>query len=351
VFSIGPVGRSAARRFALRGHASEEGFIVIRPLLGGLCAVLIAGPALAQDTTVAPTFAYADKPKDEAKKTGWQVEAKAGLLWLAGNSDSTSLSAGLKITRDADWQRYSLTANYAYAKSRIYLAPPPPAGSPPGTLPVVTSFDQLIETESVTARLWNVTPRFDQWIIHRGAPGDTSVYVLGNIASDFAAGKKLFGGGQVGLSTLLVKAGAHSLTGEIGYDYTYLQPYDTPGNAAVGYSIHSLRAALAYIWQISKTTKLNAGVEYLINLNREDNAPNADPGENGVPAFQDHRLNTLVGLTTQVYDRLSLNVSWTGRYDAKPQLSQLPTGVSPDSKIFLRTFDSITQVQLVYTFG
>ena len=324
-----------------------------RTLLAGLVASLTAVPALAQDTTVAPTFAYAEKPKEDAKETGWRVEAKAGLLWLAGNSDSTSLSAGLKVTRDTIWQRYSLTANYAYSKSRVYVGPDAGKTLPvgPDGLPVVTSFDDLRTDYSLSARLWNVTPRFDQWLIHRDAPGDTSVYVLGNIASDFAAGKKLFGGGQVGVSTLLIKAGAHSLTGELGYDFTYLQPYDTPGNPAVGYSIHSLRAALSYIWEISKATKFNAGAEYLVNLNREDGAPNADPSENGVPSFQDHRVNALVGLTTQVYERLSLNVSWTGRYDAKPQLAQLPTGVSSSSKIFLRTFDSITQVQFVYTFG
>jgi putative salt-induced outer membrane protein YdiY len=326
---------------------------VTRSLLTGLCAALIAGPSLAQNTTVAPTFAYADTPKDEALDSGWHVEAKAGLLWLAGNSDSTSLSAGLKITRDAVWQRYSLTAAYAYSKARVYVGPDPSKTLPlgPDGKPIVTSFDDLRADSALSARLWNVTPRFDQWVIHRGAPADTSIYVVGNIASDFAAGKKLFGGGQVGVSTLLIKAGGHSVTGELGYDFTYLQPYDTPGNPAVGYSIHSLRAALAYIWEISKTTKLNAGVEYLVNVNREDGAPNADPNENGVPAFQDHRVNSVVGLTTQVHDRLSLNVSWTGRYDAKPQLSQLPSGVSSASKIFLRTFDSITQVQLVYTFG
>jgi hypothetical protein len=146
-----------------------------------------------------------------------------------------------------------------------------------------------------------------------------------------------------------VRVDGHSLTGELGYDFTYLQPYDTPGNPAVGYGIHSLRTALAYVWQISKPTRFNAGVEYLVNMNKETGAP--DPNDpTGVPAFQDHRVNAVVGLTTQVYDRLSLNVSWTGRYDAKPQLAQLPTGVSSASKIFLRTFDSITQVQFVYSF-
>jgi putative salt-induced outer membrane protein YdiY len=316
-------------------------------LLLVLVTLTVAGPALAQDTTAAPSFTYAEKPKEDAKDTGWKVEAKAGLLWLAGNSDSTSLSAGLKVTRDAVWQRYSLNANYAYAMSRVYGGPDPTKTLPigPDGKPIVSSFDDLRSESTLSARLWNVTPRFDQWIIHRDAPGDTSIYVLGNIASDFAAGKKLFGGGQVGVSTLLIKAGPHSLTGELGYDFTYLQPY-----VGDGYSIHSLRAALGYVWEISKSTKFTAGAEYLINLNKETGAP--DPNDpTGVPAFQDHRVNALVGLTTQVYDRLSLNVSWTGRYDAKPNLATLPAGVSSASRIFLRTFDSTTQVQFVYTFG
>ena len=74
----------------------------------------------------------------------------------------------------------------------------------------------------------------------------------------------------------------------------------------------------------------------------------------GVPAFQDHRVNGVVSLTTQVYDRLSLNLSWTGRYDARPNFATLPANVSPvppAKGVFLRTFDSITQVQFVYTFG
>lgn len=307
----------------------------------GLLVLLAAGQALAQDTTAAPAFAYGEKPKEEAKDTGWKAEAKAGLLWLAGNADSTSLSAGLKVSRDAVWQRYSLTANYAYAQSRSYVAPA-------GLTTPVTSLDQLDSVSSLTTRLWNVTPRFDQWLIHRNAAGDTSLYLLGNIASDFAAGKKLFGGGQFGVSTLMVKSGPHSLTGELGYDFTYLEPY-----IGDGYSIHSLRAALGYVLELSKTTKFTAGVEYLVNLNLETGAPNSpDPNDTGgVPAFQDHRVNALVGLTTQVYERLSLNISWTGRFDAKPQLAQLPAGLPAGSKAFLRTFDSITQVQFIYTFG
>ena len=116
---------------------------------------------------------------------------------------------------------------------------------------------------------------------------------------------------------------------------------------------HSLRAALTFNGEISKATKLKAGVEYLININQETGAPNDDlTNPNSVPAFQDHRVNMLVGLTTQVYERLSLLLSWTGRFDAKPQLFAPPPGVTfVPPGVFLRKFDSITQVQFVYTFG
>jgi len=314
---------------------------MIRMHAAGLLALLAAGPALAQATTEAPKFTYTEAPKADAVPTGWKVEATAGLLWLSGNSNSTSLSAGLAVKYDAVWQRYSLVAAYAFAKSSTYTVPNPPPTTP------ITSLDQLDSTTTLSARLWSVIPRFDQWLIHKDAPFDTSVYLLGDIGSDYAAGKKLYGGGQAGVSTLLVKSGPHRLIGEIGFDFTYLEPY--VGDA---YSIASLRAALAYVLEISKTTKVTAGVEYLTNVNDETGAPNSpDVTAVGVPAFQDQRVNGVVGVTTQLWDRLSLNLTWTGRFDAKPNLAQLPKGLPAGSAAYLKTFDSIAQIQFLYTFG
>jgi hypothetical protein len=314
---------------------------MIRMNAAGLLALLAAGPVLAQATTAAPKFTYTEVPKEDAKPTGWKVEATAGLLWLSGNANSTSLSAGLAVTYDAVWQRYSLIAAYAFAKSSTYTVPNPPPTQP------ITSLDQLDSTTTLSARLWNVIPRFDQWLIHKNAPFDTSVYLLGDIGSDYAAGKKLYGGGQAGVSTLLVKSGPHRLIGEIGFDFTYLEPY--VGDA---YSIASLRGALAYVLEISKTTKVTAGIEYLNNVNDEAGAPNSpDVTAVGVPAFQDQRVNGVVGVTTQLWDRLSLNLTWTGRFDAKPNLAQLPKGLPAGSAAYLKTFDSIAQIQFLYTFG
>ena len=39
----------------------------MRIRIAGLYALVFAAPAVAQDTTAAPTFAYTQKPKEEAK--------------------------------------------------------------------------------------------------------------------------------------------------------------------------------------------------------------------------------------------------------------------------------------------
>ncbi|MGZ6141479.1 MAG: hypothetical protein ACXWLA_12420, partial [Myxococcaceae bacterium] len=141
---------------------------MIRMHAAGLLALLAAGPVLAQDTTAAPKFTYTEVPKEDAKPTGWKAEATAGLLWLSGNSSSTSISAGLALTYDAVWQKYTLTAAYAFATSSVYTVPNPPPTQP------ITSLDQLSSTNTLSARLWSVIPRFDQWLIHKDAPFDTS---------------------------------------------------------------------------------------------------------------------------------------------------------------------------------
>jgi putative salt-induced outer membrane protein YdiY len=315
---------------------SNPSFVVIS-------ALALALPALAQPTTEASKFAYTEPPKDDAKETGWKAEIKAGVIWIAGNAQSTSIAGGLKVSRDAVWQRYMLEASYAYAKSSLLVAPESSVSPVP-----INSVDDLRRENNLTARLWHVTPRFDQWLIRRNAAGDTSIYLLGDIGSDFAAGKKLFGGFQVGVSTVFFKSGPHTVIGELGYDFTYLDPY-----VGDGFSIHSLRTALNYSFELSKTTKFNAGVEYLVNVARESGAPNDESPYDSVPAFQDHRINGVLGLTTQIYDRLALTLSWTGRFDAKPQYIKLPPNTVPaDGRgVFLNKFDSVTQVQFVYTLG
>ena len=61
---------------------------MIRMQAAGLLALLTAGPVMAQATTEAPKFTYTETPKEDAKDTGWKVEA-SGRSALAGGQRQT----------------------------------------------------------------------------------------------------------------------------------------------------------------------------------------------------------------------------------------------------------------------
>ncbi|HXX32161.1 MAG TPA: DUF481 domain-containing protein [Myxococcaceae bacterium] len=303
-----------------------------------LAAVVLAlsTAAGAQDAK----FTYTERPKDDAKPGGWKAEVKGGLLWLTGNSNSLSVNAAARASYDAIWQKYTMFGDYTFARSTTLQAP----------TTTVTSLDQLQQINGLSARLWDLGFRFDQFVIHNNAQWETSLYALAVLGSDYAAGKKLTGDAQIGASTLLIKTGEHTLRGEGGFDFAFVDPYvDTT------YFIFSLRLALAYTWQIAKTTQLTAGVEWLTNLNAENAAYNSATEPNTVPVLADNRINARIGLTTQIYDALSLGVSFVLRYDSAPALSTIPNvppaGGGPTPRLFLYTTDTITTVQLIYSLG
>ena len=218
----------------------------------------------------------------------------------------------------------------------------------------MTSLDQLQRVDGLSARLWDLGFRFDQYLIHNNGQWETSVYALAMLGSDFAAGKKLTGDGQVGVSTLVIKTGEHTLKGEAGLDFAFVDPYRAlPGQGT--YFIFSVRAALGYVWQINKTTQFSASIELLTNLNKENAAYDSVTSPDSVPIGADNRVNGKLGLTTQIYDALSLGVSFGLRYDTAPALSTIvnppPASGGPAPPLFVYKLDTITTVQLIYAFG
>ncbi len=309
-------------------------------VLAAAARVLAPAAARADD----PKFVYTEKPKDDAKPGGWKAEVKAGLLYLTGNSQSLSIAAAARVSYDAIWQKYSLFGDYTFSRATTFAAP----------TETVTSLNQLQTVNGLSARLWDLGFRFDQFLIHNDAQWETSVYALVGLGSDYAAGKKLTGDGQVGASTLLLKTGEHTLKGEAGFDFAFVDPYQTlPGQGT--YFIASLRVALGYTWQIAKGTQFTAGVEWLTNLNAEDAAYDSATSPDTVPVFDDDRINAKVGLTTQVWDKLSLGVTFVLRYDSAPSLSTIPNvpppGGGPTPPLFAYKTDTITTLQLIYAFG
>lgn len=316
------------------------GFAGARALAVVLVSLLAPVAAHADD----PKFTYTEKPKDDAKPSGWKAEVKGGLLFLTGNSQSLSVNAAAKASYDAVWQKYSFFGDYTYSRATTLAAP----------TTTVTSLDQLQRIDGLSARLWDLGARFDQFLIHNNAQWETSLYVLAVLGSDYSAGKKLTGDAQLGASTLLIKTGEHTVKGEAGFDFAFVDPYQAlPGQGT--YFIFSLRVALGYVWQISKTTQFTAGVEWLTNFNQENAAYDSITSPDSVPVFADNRINAKLGLTTQIYDALSLGVSFVLRYDSAPSLSTFvnppPAGGGPTPSLFVYKTDTITTVQLIYSFG
>jgi putative salt-induced outer membrane protein YdiY len=310
-------------------------------------APLLAAAALALTPWAAsadPQFTYTEKPKDDAKPPGWKAEIKGGLLYLTGNSQSLSVNAAARASYDAVWQKYSFLGDYTFSRATTF-------GTPTTT---VTSLNQVPTVDGLSARLWDLGARFDQFLIHNNAQWETSLYVLALLGSDYAAGKKLTGDAQLGASTFLVKTGPHTLKGEGGFDFGFVDPYKAlPGQGT--YFVVSLRLALGYTWQISKTTQFTAGVEWLTNLNAEDAAYDSISSPDTVPVFDDNRINGKLGLTTQIYDALSLGVSFVVRYDSAPSLSTVvnppPPGGGAAPPLFVYKTDTITTIQLIYAIG
>jgi len=314
------------------------------PASAAALAAVLVGLVPAAARAADPSFSYAEKPKDDAKPSGWKAEVKAGLLFLTGNSQSLSVNAAAHASYDAVWQKYSFSGDYTYARATTLAAP----------TVTVSSLDQLQRVDGLSARLWDLGFRFDQFLIHNNAQWETSLYGLLALGSDYSAGKKLTGDGQVGASTLLVKTGEHTLKGEAGLDFAFVDPYRALAGQG-SYFIFSLRVALGYVWQISKTTQLSASVELLTNLNRENAAYDSLTSPDSVPIGADNRVNGKLGLTTQIYDALSLGVSFVLRYDTAPSLSSIvnppPVGGGVAPPLFVYKLDTITTVQLIYAFG
>ena len=63
---------------------------------------------------------------------------------------------------------------------------------------------------------------------------------------DEPAGKRLFGGAQIGYSRQVVKTDRNELLAELGYDFTFVQFANPPTGGPDQLLIHSLRGFLGY---------------------------------------------------------------------------------------------------------
>ena len=301
--------------------------------------VLSAGAARAQDAPV-PAYEYGKPPEKAQPAVEWKVQAKGGLLLTSGNSQTGSGTFALDSSRQSGMNKLSLNGGAAYGRSRTFV---PLDSTGMGT-------DGLSRQSQTTTNQWRAKGRYDRFVTP-----NNSAYAVAQIGADRIAGKRLFGGGQVGYSRQLVKNEQHTLVAELGYDFSYESYVPSPGKNTGGVAIHSARLFAGELFTLTKETGITASAEALFNLNKEDtlNAKDDSGGSKGVGAFKDTRLIGKLGITTTLRKSLSMALGFTIRYDENPAPLPLPSGAMPYIAGYLPfadKVDTLTEATLIYTF-
>ena len=364
----------------LRNPGLPRSRTVNRPAAAALAALVLGltgGRAFAQDTTSEPAAAPAEvseakpaapaevsepKPAAPAEATKaepappapavdvapaappapaveWKAQSKGGFLMSSGNSQATNITVGVTGSRKHGNNKLELEGGMAYGRSKNLVADVDASTTPATVIGVHRN-------TVVSSNNWAAKGRYDRFLSENNV-----VYVSSQWGGDRIAGKSLFGGGQVGYSRQLVKDKWNLVVAELGYDFSY-ERYVQTGDPV---TVHSARMLVGETLSLSRETGLTASVEALLNLNHETKALNAGDGTTGVDVLRDTRINGKVGISTNLFKKLGLGLSFTLKYDQNPAPRPVPAGAPafPDeyhSWKFADKVDTFTEVTLLYTF-
>ena len=291
-------------------------------------ALVLLPTALARaQPAPAPSFEKKGDVADvkDVKAVTWTATGEAGVVSTTGNSRTTTLTASANATRKDKDNKLDLTVTGTYARATTRIA-------------ADTNGDGLIEPDELTSQTATSAKnaagklRYDRYLT-----AQNSLYIAALAGFDDPAGKAFVGGGQIGYSRALYDSKRQQLLGEVGYDLSYIKL-----SAGSSTTVHSGRLFAGYQVTV-RETQLTASVEALINGNR------ITYGTRSAGAFDGTRVVGIVGATTALSTKLSLNVSFTMKYDNFP--APLPEfGMTPFAPGFVPVADSldtITKISLI----
>ena len=274
----------------------------------------------------------------------WKAQSKGGFIMTSGNSQATNVNFGVNGSRKEGNNKLELLAGVAYGRTKNLVATTDAAG-------VIQSLDRQ---SVVSTNNWATKGRYDRFLSENNV-----AYASTQWAGDKIAGKTLFGGGQAGYSRQLLKDKWNLSVAELGYDFSYERYVEQPGKTVDPVTIHSARVLVGETLSLTPATGLTASVEALLNLNHETKAINAKTGFTGVDAFHDTRINGKLGISTNLFKKLALGVSFTLKYDQNPAPRPIPAGAPAgttfptDRKVswaFSDKVDTLTEINLLYSF-
>ena len=297
--------------------------------LTGIVLLVLTSVASAQ--VAPPVFEKKGEAKDVDKieTVTWAAKGEAGIVSSTGNARTTTLTASANALRKDKDNKVELTLVGTYARATIRTAVD---ANGDGVIDA-TELDTATATsaENASAKL-----RYDRYLTPANA-----LYASAQLATDRPAGKDVVGELQAGYSRGLYKDRCQELVGEVGYDFTYV-------NLAAGSSstIHSGRLFGGYKAKVRSTTQVEASLEALLNGNT------VTYGMREAGPLKANRLNGTVGVVTALSKKLSLNASFTAKYEQFPaplaKIGGIPfaAGFEPPAE----KLDTLTKISLIFQF-
>ncbi|HSN25211.1 MAG TPA: DUF481 domain-containing protein [Kofleriaceae bacterium] len=297
-----------------------------------IAVILLTGRFAAADD---PKFEYGkhDDVKD-VKGVDWTAAAEAGVVLTTGNSELTTATGGLHLSRKTGANRLMFDASGAYAKSGLRVLQDMNGNG------MIDNANEIVTVSTITAETLSSKLRYDRFLTDFN-----SVYVAALASRDTPAGLESAFGGQAGYSRRLYKSATAETALEVGYDFSRQDPVSGPS-----LSIHSGRAFIGHKAIMTEGATLEAAMEVLTNLNRENLTTTDDQGHivDGGP-FKDTRVNSRVAITAKIGFNLAVQMSMEVKYDNRP--SALPVkNLAPNFQPEASAFDTVMKASFIYTF-
>jgi hypothetical protein len=294
-----------------------------------ILAVSFAIASSALPAAADPKFEFGKAEEvEKVKDVEWTAAAELGLVFTTGNSETTTISAGLKSSRKTGKNKLSLEGSVTYAQSSVLVL-----DDINGNGLVDNELEITTET-TTTAETLASKVRYDRFLTKFN-----SLFVAMLASRDLPAGKESVLGAQVGYSRQVYKTKTAEAVAEIGYDYAR-------ENLTIGdpLSIHSARGFLGYKAEMTVGTTLDASLELLSNVV----GVTLPTGEDGGPG-RDTRVNARVAISSKIGKNLAVQTSIEMKYDHRPAplgIKNLAPGFVPEAS----SIDTIMKASLIYSF-
>jgi len=234
----------------------------------------------------------------------WKASASSGVAGATGNANFVTITLGVLASRQDPNNKFVLSLDGAYGTNYFSRLKDNNNNG-------LVDNDQEIEKTSQIA-VANVLGklRYDRLFTVKNA-----LFVAGQVGHDTPASKTIFTDAQIGYSREIVKTKRHEFLGEAGVNVGYTL-WKQPDPKPVSFSYHTTAIAarlfVGYNLSVNEHTLIFANLEALINFNSFMIA------DRQAHFGQASKINSKIGINTQLWKALSLRCSFLLRYDALP---------------------------------